>query len=189
LKFSGAHIDGQEFVMQDPQAIAINDDQRLIPGWSIVAASIVFVLVEYYFWIVAPGQRHHPPAALGLRIYFNLSWGVVSAVYFLMVGYISKDSPRRGMSARFWMLVCFVMPAGIGAVLYFLLRQPEVSRCPVCSTHVLNDFHFCPQCNFQLTANCGNCFRTVRATDLFCTRCGHELATDQMPTRLRVLGE
>jgi len=175
--------------MRDPQAISMNEDERLFPIWSIVAASIAFLLVEYYFWIVAPGQRHHPPPALGLRIYFNLSWGIVSALYFLMVGYISKDSPRRGMSLRFWMVVCFVMPAGIGAVLYFLLRQPEVSRCPACSTHVLSDFHFCPQCNYRLTANCGNCFRTVRASDQYCTRCGHELEKDDMPKRLRVLGD
>ena len=129
------------------------------------------------------------PPPLGLRIYFNISWGVVASLYFLMVGYISKDAPRRAMSTRFWMFICFVMPAGIGAVLYFLLRQPQVSRCPACGTHVQGDFHFCPQCNYQLTANCGNCFRTVRATDLFCTRCGHELATDQTPARLRVLSE
>jgi predicted amidophosphoribosyltransferase len=105
-----------------------------------------------------------------------------------MVGYISKDAPRRGMSTRFWMLACFVMPGGIGAVLYFLLRQPVVSLCPACGTHVQSDFHFCPQCNYRLTANCGNCFRTVRSTDQFCTRCGHELAADDMPARLRMLG-
>ncbi len=61
-----------------------------------------------------------------------------------MVGYVSKDAPRRAMSSRFWMLICFVMPGGIGAVLYFLLRAPLVSRCPACSTHVQNDFHFLP---------------------------------------------
>ena len=80
------------------------------------------MLVEYYFWMVAPEQRHHAPPALGLRIYFNLSWGLLAALYFLMVGYVSKDAPRRAMSTRFWMLICFVMPGGIGAVLYFLLR-------------------------------------------------------------------
>jgi predicted amidophosphoribosyltransferase len=87
------------------------------------------------------------------------------------------------------MFICFVMPAGIGAVLYFLLRQPQVSRCPACGTHVQGDFHFCPQCNYQLAANCGNCFRTVRASDLYCTRCGHELAKDQTPARLRVMSD
>ncbi|HUA98390.1 MAG TPA: zinc ribbon domain-containing protein [Terracidiphilus sp.] len=175
--------------MPDSPSIAVNPDERMIPNWSIVAASLAFLLVEYYFWFIAPGNRHHPASALGFRIYFNLSWGMLAALYFLMVGYVSKDAPRRAMSTRFWMLICFVMPAGIGAVLYFLLRQPEVSRCPACGTHVLSDFHFCPQCNYQLTASCGNCFRTVRPTDQFCTRCGHELATDHMPARLHVLGE
>jgi hypothetical protein len=102
----------------------------MIPVWSIVVASLAFVLVEYYFWDIAPNQHHHTPAPLGLRIYFNISWGVVASLYFLMVGYISKDAPRRAMSTRFWMFICFVMPAGIGAVLYFLLRPPQVFRCP-----------------------------------------------------------
>ena len=176
--------------MRDPETISVNDDERMIPAWSMVVAAIAFVLVEYYFWLVMPQQQHdHAPPPLGLRIYFGISWGIVAALYFLMIGYVSRDAERRAMSVRFWMLLCFVMPGGIGAVLYFLLRQPVVSRCPACSTHVQNDFHFCPQCNYQLTANCGHCFRTVHSTDQFCTRCGHELAVDHMPARLRVLGE
>jgi hypothetical protein len=174
--------------MDDPQSISANEDSRLIPVWSIVLASAAFVFVEYYFWLVLPEQQHHLPP-IGVRVYLNLSWGILAALYFLMVGYVSRDAPRRAMSSRFWMLICFVMPAGIGAVLYFLLRQPEVSRCPSCSTHVQSDFHFCPQCDYRLAANCGHCFSTVRTTDLFCTRCGHELASDHMPARLRALPE
>jgi hypothetical protein len=175
--------------MPDTTSMTMHDEERMIPVWSIIAASVVFVLVEYYFWVVAPEQRHHAPPPIGLRLYFNLSWGVVASLYILMVGYISKDAPRRAMSTRFWMFICFVMPAGIGAVLYFLLRQSEVSRCLACGTHVQGDFHFCPQCNYQLLASCGHCFRTVRATDQFCTRCGHELAADHMPARLHVMSE
>jgi hypothetical protein len=174
--------------MRDPESISADEDSRLIPVWSIVAAAVAFVLVEYYFWMVWPEQQHHLPP-LGFRSYLNISWGLLAALYFLMVGYVSKDAPRRAMSARFWMLICFVMPGGIGAVLYFLLRQPEVSRCPSCSTHVQSDFHFCPQCDYRLAANCGHCFSTVRTTDLFCTRCGHELASDHMPARLRALSD
>jgi RNA polymerase subunit RPABC4/transcription elongation factor Spt4 len=174
--------------MRNPQPVSTNEDAHLIPVWSIVAAVIAFVLVEYYFWLVLPTQQRHIPP-IGFRIYFNLSWGLLFSLYFLMVGYISRDAPRRAMSSRFWIAICFVMPGGIGAVLYFLLRQAEVSRCPACSTLVQSDFHFCPQCDYQLTASCGNCFRAVRVSDQFCTRCGHELANDHMPTRLRVLGE
>jgi hypothetical protein len=158
--------------MRNPQSIAVNEDARLIPIWSIVAAIASFLLVEYYFWLVLPDSQHHLPP-LGLRTYFNLSWGLLAALYFLMVGYVSKDAPRRALIARLWIV----------------LRQPEVSRCPACSTHVQSDFHFCPQCDYRLAANCGHCFRTVRSTDQYCTRCGHELAADHMPARLRVLGE
>jgi hypothetical protein len=175
--------------MREPQSITVDEDARLIPVWSILAGVAAFVLVEYYFWVVLAETRTHPAPPMGFRIYFNISWGLLVALYFLMVGYISKDAPRRAMSSRFWIAICFVMPGGIGAVLYFLLRQPEVSRCPACSTHVQSDFHFCPQCDYRLAANCGHCFFTVRATDQFCTRCGHELAMDHMPARLRVLGE
>jgi ribosomal protein L34E len=175
--------------MPDLQSTDVDKDERKVPIWSIVAASLAFILIEYYFWMVAPGQRHHQPGPLGLRIYFNLSWGVLAALYLLMIGFVSKDAPRRAMNARFWILICVVMPGGIGAVLYFLLRQPEVSRCPACGTQVQADFHFCPQCNYRLTASCGNCFRTVRATDQYCTRCGHEIAADHLPVRLRVMSE
>jgi hypothetical protein len=174
--------------MQNPQSITVNDDSRLIPMWSIAAAMAAFVLIEYCVWmLLVPDERH--PVPLGLRIYLTLSWGVVAALYFLMIGFVSKDAPRRAMSARFWMMLCFVMPCGIGAVLYFLLRSPQVSCCPACSTHIQNDFHFCPQCNYRLSASCGICFRSVRTSDRFCTGCGHELAHDHMPARLRALGE
>jgi hypothetical protein len=176
--------------MNDPQAISVNEDSRLVPWWSVVCAALAFVLVEYYFWLVLPLQHQdHATPPMGLRIYFGISWGMLAALYFLMIGYVSKDAPRRAMSTRFWMMLCFVMPCGIGAVLYFLLRQPLISCCPACGTHVQSDFHFCPQCDYRLAASCGHCFRTVRITDQFCTRCGHELASDHMPARLRVLGE
>ncbi len=176
--------------MFEPQSLRVDEEERerLIPYWSVVAACVGFLLVEYYFWFVDPAHRTHLPP-MGLRIYLNLSWGLLASLYFLMVGYVSKDAPRRGMSTRFWVVVCLAMPGGIGAVLYFLLRLPEVSCCPTCGTHVQGDFHFCPQCGFQLTASCGNCFETVRATDQFCTRCGHELARDHLPARLHVLSE
>ena len=173
--------------MPDPESIPVSEDAQLIPVWSMIVAGIAFIAVEYYFWFVLPAQRQRPPAPLGLRTYLNLSWGILTALYFLMVGYVSRDAPRRSMSTRFWMLICFVLPGGIGAVLYFLLRLPVVSRCSSCGTHVQSDFHFCPQCSYQLTASCGNCFRSVRITDRFCTRCGHEISKDHMPARLRAI--
>ena len=65
--------------MRDPESINANEDTRLIPVWSIMAAAAVFVLVEYYFWLVFPDSQHHLPP-LGIRIYLNLSCGVGGAL-------------------------------------------------------------------------------------------------------------
>ena len=48
--------------MRNPESITVNEDARLIPMWSIVAAVAAFVLVEYYFWVILP-QGQNPYAA------------------------------------------------------------------------------------------------------------------------------
>ena len=169
---------------QEEEAATFSSELRLIPRWSVAAAVLTFVVMQYLFWVVFPQEHRHPPAPIGMRLYFALSWGALASLYMLMVGYVSKDSPRRGMSARIWMIVCLVMPGGIGAVLYFLLRQPIISLCPACSTRVQSEYHFCPQCAYQVSASCGKCYRSVRITDLFCVHCGHGLASDNRPARL-----
>ena len=147
--------------------------------------------MQWIFWVLLPAHHHHDHEAppFGLRLYFALSWSALASLYMLMVGYITRDSRRRGMQARFWIVVCLVLPGGIGAVLYFLLRQPLISLCPACGTRVETHFHFCPQCAFQITASCGRCFRSVRITDLFCVHCGHDRATDNLPERLLTFRE
>lgn len=168
----------------EEEVVTFSSELKLIPRWSVAAAVLMFVIMQYLFWVVFPQERRHPPAPMGMRIYFALSWGALASLYMLMVGYVSKDSPRRGMSARIWMLVCLVMPGGIGAVLYFLLRQPIISRCPACGTRVQSEYHFCPQCAYQVSASCGKCYRSVLITDLYCVHCGHDLASDNRPARL-----
>jgi hypothetical protein len=165
-------------------ATTFADEMRLIPRWSVAAAVFAFVGMQYIFWVVMPDHRHHEPPPFGLRLYLALSWSALAALYMLMVGYVYRDTERRGMQARIWIIVCLVLPGGIGAVLYFLLRQPLISLCPACSTRVQSEYHYCPQCAFQITASCGRCFRGVRPSDLFCVHCGHDRASDNTPARL-----
>jgi Double zinc ribbon len=167
------------------QTPKFSSELKLIPLWSVVLAAAAFVGVQYLYWIVLPAHRHHPGPPVGMRVYFAITWSALAALYMLMIGYVSQDAPRRHMSAGIWMLVCFVMPAGVGSVLYFLLRQPILSSCPACGTPIQSDFHFCPQCACQVAASCGNCHRSARPTDLFCVHCGHDLASDSMPERVR----
>ena len=168
-----------------PPTPRFSSELKLVPLWSVVLAAAAFVSVQYLYWIVLPAYRHHLGPPVGLRLYFAITWSALAALYMLMIGYVSKDAPRRHMSAQIWMLICFIMPAGVGSVLYFLLRQPIITGCPACGTPIQSDYHFCPQCACQVSAACGNCYRSARPTDLFCVHCGHDLASDSMPERVR----
>ncbi len=156
---------------------------RLIPRWAVAAAAASFVSVLYVFWVIVPAHRHHQ-LPFGLRLYFALSWSALSALYMLMVGYVTRDAGRRGMEARTWVAVCLLLPGGIGSVLYFLLRAPLVAPCPACGTRIQPGYHFCPQCAYQLAASCGRCYAAMALPDRFCVQCGFDRAREETPERL-----
>ena len=162
------------------------DNLSMIPWWSIVLAIVAFAAMQFFFHGVIP---HHNQEKLPMRVLMGYSWGTLAASYVLLAGYVSRDVKRRNMPAALWMLIVVVMPGGIGAVVYFLLRQPILTRCPHCSTEVSSNYHFCTQCQFQLAPVCGQCFRGVEITDVYCRQCGHDLAQDNVPSRLRAFRE
>lgn len=158
----------------------------LIPRWSVFLAIIVFIATQYLFHGVLP---HRKADLLPWRILMGYSTGTAFASYVLLVGYVSRDVVRRNMSRGLWLLIVIMMPGGIGGVVYFLLRQPLMLRCPHCSTEIASSYHYCPQCHFQVAPVCGRCFRGVQITDVYCTQCGHDLAEDHTPSRLRVYSD
>ena len=173
--------------VQARHADTSNDDGlSILPGWSIALAIVVFAAFQYLFHGVLP---HHKQEMLPMRLLMGYSWGTAFASYVLLVGYVSRDVKRRKMSAGLWMLIVILMPGGIGAVVYFLLRQPILSRCPHCTTEISSNCHFCAQCQFQMAPVCGQCFRGVQITDAYCTQCGHDLAEDHAPARLRAYSD
>src|SRR5258705_1740212 len=105
------------------------DQLSMLPTWSVVLAIIVFGAVQYLFHGVMP---HHKHELLPMRLLMGYSWGTAFASYVLLVGYVSRDVKRRRMPAALWMLIVELMPGGIGAVVYFLLRQPLLRACPNC---------------------------------------------------------
>jgi lipid-A-disaccharide synthase-like uncharacterized protein len=163
-----------------------DSELRLIPNWSIALAILVFLAAQYLFHFVLPHNRHE---LMPMRLLMGYSWGTLFASYVLLVGYVSRDVRRRDMPAGLWMLIVTIMPGGVGAVVYFLLRQPVLMRCPNCITEIPSTYHFCPQCRFQVAPVCGQCFRSVKITDAFCTNCGHDLAADHAPARLRAYSD
>jgi len=165
------------------------DSLSMIPLWSIILAFVVFVGWQY-FWDSAPPSHHHPTTLQQVtHLAFVFMTGTMLASYVLIVGYVSRDVKRRNMPALLWMLVVVVMPGGIGAVVYFLLRQPITIRCPSCKTELTAGVHFCPQCRFQVAPVCGQCFRGVQITDVYCPQCGHDLSQDGGPFRLHAYSD
>ncbi len=169
---------------QRPDVGENDGELRLIPVWSVILSLVVFAGIQLLnFKVFPPPPPHHN--FLPFRMLGSYSWGAALASYVLLIGYISRDVKRRNMSAGIWMLIVLVMPGGIGAVVYFLLRQPVMTRCPSCRTELASSFHFCPQCQFQMAPVCGQCFRGVHITDVYCVQCGHDLTRHEVPARLR----
>ncbi len=171
----------------DERNLAEGDGLKMIPLWSIILATLVFVGSMYFFNSAPPPHRR--PGAVAAHLMFSYTTGTALASYVLLVGYVSRDVRRRNMPATLWMLIVVVMPGGIGAVVYFLLRQPILTRCPHCTTELAASVHFCPQCQFQVAPVCGQCFRGVQITDVYCAQCGHEVAEDHAPARLRAYSD
>jgi hypothetical protein len=164
------------------------DSLKMVPLWSIILAIGVFALSMWWF-NHGPPPAHRKPGSLPMHLIMGYTTGTLLASYALMVGFVSRDVKRRGMPAALWMLVVIFVPGFIGAVVYFLLRQPVMVRCPNCRTELTAGVHFCPQCRFQVAPVCGQCFRGVQITDAFCPQCGHEMADDRAPARLRAYSD
>jgi hypothetical protein len=171
----------------EPRQQGDGDGLKMIPLWSVLLAVAVSIGVLVYFNSISPPQ-HRRPGSLPMHWIFLYTMISALASYILLVGYVSRDVKRRGMPAL-WMLIVAVVPGFIGGVVYFLLRQPIMVRCPNCTTELTAGVHFCPQCRFQLAPVCGQCFRGVQITDAYCPQCGHDTAEDSAPARLRVYSD
>ena len=159
---------------------------RVIPRWLVwlmCALYGVALAVVVCLGIFAPEALHTfqgaPPARkvlVGLVI-VTLTMVVLSAIV-LFFGYIGADAKRRGMSPVLWVLVSLFVPYLIGAILYFVVREPLHLSCPQCGRSVNPHFNFCPGCQFNLRPNCPQCRRALRAGDRFCPHCGAALPAD-----------
>ncbi len=66
---------------------AFAEEVRLIPRWSIVAAAVLFVFMQYLSWVILPAHRLRPSTApFGLRFYFALSSSTLAALYMILTG-------------------------------------------------------------------------------------------------------
>ncbi|HSA91931.1 MAG TPA: zinc ribbon domain-containing protein [Terriglobales bacterium] len=157
----------------------LTSEITIVPWWAWSLALIVFFIAQYFFNVVVARQPNAPPA--WARPLLGLALGVVAGFYLLFIGYINRDSKRRGMSPVLWTLVAVLVPNALGIILYFILRQPLRRVCPQCGNVVPADFHFCPRCSHKLSPSCPQCRRVVGANDVYCPNCGTSLRNQAAP--------
>jgi len=105
-----------------------------------------------------------------------LGWGaLIFFAWVIMIGYVYADSRRRGMRHIMWTLLTVFIPYFIGAILYFVLRDPLLVPCPKCFGNCRSTFVFCPKCGAELSPSCPACKRAVEPSWNRCAYCGKEL--------------
>jgi len=150
---------------------------RIVPWWAWALAGVSFIAAQWLFNLEIVRHPHPPPA--WARPLFGILAGVVGAAYLLLIGYVNRDSKRRGMSPVLWTLVAILVPNLLGILLYFVLRQPLVHACPQCGSAVQAAFNFCPRCSYKLAPSCPQCQRILSVSDAYCPYCGTPVRTEQ----------
>lgn len=145
--------------------------ERMIPSVAIAIAVVVFIICLIFFSWTFEQERNPPPMAV--QVFLTVLVASAMAFYVLLAGYVNRDARRRGMRHVLWTFIVVLVPNGIGFILYFVLRQPLLGRCPQCRTVVNADFNYCPSCHFQLKPVCTHCGRTAEPGSQFCPYCGN----------------
>jgi hypothetical protein len=150
----------------------ISEEVRVIPWWAYMFAAVSITATGPYFYFhgIQPG----PYAAL-FRAIFTVTISCIIAFLVLLVGYVNRDAKRRNMNSALWTVLVIFIPNAIGFIIYFLLRQPLMVKCPECGTLANPTFNYCPKCKYNLRPTCPKCTHVVRPGDAFCPQCAYEL--------------
>jgi hypothetical protein len=152
----------------------IREEIRLIPKVMVVVAVLVFLGIQALLICVA--FRHDPHAPpLAVQVLIATLAGTVLGIVMLLVGYVNRDAKRRGMNYALWTVLVLLIPNAIGYIIYFVVRQPILGKCPQCGTTTNPTFNFCPKCKFNLHPACPQCHRAIEVGATFCPYCSAEL--------------
>ena len=148
------------------------EEFRIIPRWIKGLAIALFVIGQVVALLVHFFKPEELAKAMGA------AGAIALAASFLLFffSYINRDAERRGMNSTLWTLIALFVPYLIGAVIYFLVREPLPYNCPKCHASVSARFNFCPNCKYNLHPACPECHRAIQAGDRYCPFCAKELA-------------
>jgi hypothetical protein len=95
--------------------------------------------------------------------------------YIVLVGYVYGDAKRRYMRHVMWTVISALMPNAIGAIIYFVIRDPLPASCPSCQTAARPGFAYCTKCGTLLKRACEGCGRMIEPDWVNCAYCGKKL--------------
>jgi predicted RNA-binding Zn-ribbon protein involved in translation (DUF1610 family) len=138
-----------------------------VPAW-ITAGSIFAVTFLVLNLVITDAP---PP----IHILLTIIVPVAAGAYALLVGYIFGDARRRGMRYVMWTLLTIFLANGVGAILYFILRDPLPGYCSACGSMMHHGYAYCPRCGTNMLPACGNCRRVSQPGWSHCAYCGTKL--------------
>jgi hypothetical protein len=148
----------------------ILDELRIVPRLAWLLALLVAACMSAWFLMM---PRFGPLSRVETGF---LAWGALMFfAWVALIGYIFADARRRGMRYIMWTLLTIFIPYFIGAILYFVLRDPLLIQCPNCGVHCRSTFVFCTGCGAGLSPSCPACKRAVEPGWNRCAYCGKEL--------------
>src|SRR5262245_32479676 len=121
---------------------------KIIPRAAWYVATILCVVLPLVAGLllavmVSSSEGFHPPFPL---LFVGILIAATMYVYILLLGYIAADAKRRGMRVVLWVLLAIFVPNAIGIILYFILRDPLLRKCPACGVSSGPSYAFCPSC-------------------------------------------
>jgi hypothetical protein len=118
--------------------------RKAIPNRALILAILAFAGVQITMHAIF--IHEHDTLPLVVRFLFILFCGIALSSYILLTGYVYRDASRRGMPCVPWTLIAFLVPNGVGFVLYFVLRKPLLRPCTHCGHAIGPEHAFCPFC-------------------------------------------
>ena len=162
-----------------------SDEIRIIsPITWIIALLVEGGMFSLLLFVAMPGDPKMSKWPHAGQVAFSIWPGLILMVMVLLIGYVNADARRRGMRYVMWTLLAIFIPNAIGIILYFVLRDPLLVRCPRCGHLEAPGLIFCPQCGEELSAACPSCKRAVKGDWRRCAYCGTEF-TPRPPAAIR----
>ena len=131
-------------------AVLLRAATRKILPWSAMVIAALAVLISAVYFVSSQGRSVLASkgflSTMPEGLWFGLTFGVFTAAFFLVLGYIYGDAKRRQMPAVVWVIAAFLIPNLIGIILYFLVRRPLLGSCSSCGKPIQAGGAFCSHC-------------------------------------------